>query len=95
VERFRGGAAGLGLALLDSHTPIQPVLLGSEAAALAASDALRSKRLWVPAIRPPTVPADSSRLRITLSAAHTDSDVDQLLDALAGLAATPAGARAP
>ena len=93
VARFRREAAGLGLQLLDSHTPIQPVVLGSEAAALGASEALRARGLWVPAIRPPTVPAGSSRLRITLSAAHTDSDVDRLLDALAALA--PTGARAP
>jgi 8-amino-7-oxononanoate synthase len=69
------------------------VVFGSEAAALGASAALRARGLWVPAIRPPTVPAGSSRLRITLSAAHTDSDVDRLLDALAALA--PTGARAP
>jgi 8-amino-7-oxononanoate synthase len=93
VARFRREAAGLGLQLLDSHTPIQPVVFGSEAAALGASEALRARGLWVPAIRPPTVPAGSSRLRITLSAAHTDSDVDRLLDALAALA--PTGARAP
>ena len=93
VARFRREAAGLGLQLLDSHTPIQPVVFGSEAAALGASAALRARGLWVPAIRPPTVPAGSSRLRITLSAAHTDSDVDRLLDALAALA--PTGARGP
>jgi len=87
VERFRRGAAGLGLALLESQTPIQPVVLGSEAAALDASEALRSRGLWVPAIRPPTVPAGSARLRITLSAAHEDSDVDRLLEALATLPA--------
>jgi 8-amino-7-oxononanoate synthase len=95
VARFRREAAGLGLQLLDSHTPIQPVVLGREAAALAASETLRARGLWVPAIRPPTVPAGSSRLRITLSAAHTDADVDRLLEALAGLAAAPAGAPAP
>jgi 8-amino-7-oxononanoate synthase len=89
VERFRRGATGLGLALLDSHTPIQAVVLGSEAAAVDASEALRSHGLWVPAIRPPTVPAGSSRLRITLSAAHSDADVDRLLEALATLPALP------
>jgi 8-amino-7-oxononanoate synthase len=70
---------------LDSRTPIQPVVLGSEAAALAASEALRAQGLWVPAIRPPTVPAGSARLRITFSAAHETSDVDRLLEALASL----------
>jgi 8-amino-7-oxononanoate synthase len=86
VARFRREAAGLGLSLLPSDTPIQPVVLGSEAAAVAASEALRDLGLWVPAIRPPTVPAGSSRLRITFSAAHAPDDVDRLLDALARLA---------
>jgi 8-amino-7-oxononanoate synthase len=85
VARFRREAVGLGLRLLDSATPIQPVLLGGAAAALAASEALRAQGVWVPAIRPPTVPVGSSRLRITFSAAHAPSDVDRLLDALARL----------
>jgi 8-amino-7-oxononanoate synthase len=85
VARFRSGAAQLGLRLLASGTPIQPVVLGSEAAAVTASDALRAGGLWVPAIRPPTVPPGSSRLRITFSAAHTARDVDRLLEALATL----------
>jgi 8-amino-7-oxononanoate synthase len=83
VARFRAGAASLGLRLLDSVTPIQPVVLGSETAAAAASDGLRARGLWIPAIRPPTVPAGSSRLRITFSAAHDTSEVDRLLEALA------------
>jgi 8-amino-7-oxononanoate synthase len=83
VARFRAGAASLGLQLLDSATPIQPVVLGSEAATVAASDALRARGVWVPAIRPPTVPAGSSRLRITFSASHEVSEVDRLLEALA------------
>lgn len=64
-------------------SPIIPVVLGDEAAALAASDMLAQAGIMVPAIRPPTVPAGSSRLRITVSAAHTDTDLDRLLDALA------------
>jgi 8-amino-7-oxononanoate synthase len=67
-------------------------LLGTEAAALAASDALLAAGIWVPAIRPPTVPAGTSRLRITFSAAHTDADVDRLLEALATL--VPGGGHA-
>jgi 8-amino-7-oxononanoate synthase len=90
VAHFRRQAAGLGLQLLDSGTPIQPVVLGSEEAAVAASDALRAQGLWVPAIRPPTVPAGTSRLRITFSAAHETVDVDRLLEALGRL---PAAAR--
>ena len=85
VAHFRREATGLGLQLLDSCTPIQPVVLGSEAAAVAASDALRAQGLWVPAIRPPTVPAGTSRLRITFSAAHETADVDRLLEALGRL----------
>jgi 8-amino-7-oxononanoate synthase len=92
VARFRREALRLGLPLMDSSTPIQPLLLGSEAAALAASDALVAAGIWVPAIRPPTVPAGASRLRITFSAAHTDADVDRLLEALAAL--PPAGSHA-
>jgi 8-amino-7-oxononanoate synthase len=66
-------------------TPIVPVVLGDEAAALAAADRLLDQGLLVPAIRPPTVPAGTSRLRIALSAAHTDDQVDRLAAALAAL----------
>lgn len=86
AQRFRAGAMQLGLPLLPSDTPIQPLVLGSEAAASAASAALFDRGFWVPAIRPPTVPAGSSRLRFTFSAAHADADVDRLLDTLAVLA---------
>jgi 8-amino-7-oxononanoate synthase len=87
ATRFRVAASDLGLALLPSKTPIQPVLMGSEASALAASAALLDRGLWVPAIRPPTVPAGRSRLRVTFSAAHTEQDVDRLLAALAEVSA--------
>lgn len=93
VARFRREVASLGLQLLESGTPIQPIVFGSEAATVAASDALRARGLWVPAIRPPTVPAGSSRLRITFSAAHADADVDLLVEALASLPATAAEVR--
>ena len=92
VARFRREAMRLGLPLMDSSTPIQPLLLGTDAAALSASDTLLAAGIWVPAIRPPTVPAGTSRLRITFSAAHTDADVDRLLEALATL--VPAGGHA-
>ncbi len=85
TARFRRGAAGIGVRLMPSTTPIQPVVLGSEAAALAASAALLEAGLWVPAIRPPTVPVGSARLRITFSAAHRADDVDRLLCALSTL----------
>ena len=83
--RFRDGVAALGLRAMPSRTPIQPVLVGAEAAAVAVSDALFELGFWVPAIRPPTVPAGTSRLRFTFSAAHTAEHVDRLLDALAAL----------
>jgi 7-keto-8-aminopelargonate synthetase-like enzyme len=78
-------------------SPIVPVVLGDEAAAVAASAALLERGLWVPAIRPPTVPAGTSRLRVTLSAAHRDDQVDRLVEALADIAASPppAGPRSP
>ena len=87
VEQFRSGARELGLALTASRSPIQPLVLGDERAALAASDALLELGIWVPAIRPPTVPRGSSRLRVTFSAAHEPYDVEQLLEALAVLRA--------
>ena len=82
VARFRRGAAELGLPLAASETPIQPLLLGGADRAQAVSSALFDAGFWVPAIRPPTVPAGSARLRITLSAAHREAQVDRLLEAL-------------
>ncbi|MGA2472796.1 MAG: 8-amino-7-oxononanoate synthase [Acidimicrobiales bacterium] len=71
-----------GIAPPGHPSPIIPVVLGAEQAALDASAALLDEGLWVPAIRPPTVPVGTSRLRVTLSAAHRDEDVDRLLHAL-------------
>jgi 8-amino-7-oxononanoate synthase len=85
VARFRAGAAQLGFTLGVSATPIQPLLIGAAVEALALSAALRAAGFWVAAIRPPTVPAGSARLRITLSAAHEAADIDALLNALAEL----------
>jgi 8-amino-7-oxononanoate synthase len=86
IERFRREAGTLGLRLLDSRTPIQPILIGEERAAVAASEALLDTGLWIAAIRPPAVPKGSSRLRITLSAVHTDADLDRLMEELSRLA---------
>ena len=83
IARFRHGAAQLGLPLSASTTPIQPIVLGDNARALALSARLAVSGLLVPAIRPPTVPVGQARLRITLSTAHQDTDIDRLLDALA------------
>ncbi|MEO7387675.1 MAG: 8-amino-7-oxononanoate synthase [Gammaproteobacteria bacterium] len=82
IARFRSGAAQLGLKLLPSTTPIQPLVVGESAAALAASAALEERGILVPAIRPPTVAAGTARLRVTFSAAHELADVDRLLEAL-------------
>jgi len=82
VRRFRAGAAQLGLQLQDSMTPIQPLLVGTPARALRLSEALRAQDILVTAIRPPTVPEGLARLRITLSAAHSEAQVDRLLDVL-------------
>ena len=68
--------------LVESHTAIQPVIIGSNDDALRASAALHEQGLWVPAIRPPTVAPGTARLRVTLSAAHGIDDVAQLAQAL-------------
>lgn len=85
IERFRVGAERLGLPLLSSCTPIQPLLLGDNARTVAVAEALRARGFWVGAIRPPTVPVGRARLRITLSAAHTGDQVEALLAALAAV----------
>ena len=82
VGRFRAGAERLGLPLMDSATPIQPLLVGDATRAMALGARLLEAGYWVTPIRPPTVPAGTARLRITLSAAHTPAQVDGLLEAL-------------
>ena len=79
-----------GWALMPSATAIQPLVIGDNAAALAVMAVLREQGLWVPAIRPPTVPAGTARLRIALSAAHQPADIDALLCALRIAAAATA-----
>ena len=85
IGRFRAEATRLGLPLLPSPTPIQPILAGSAERALAWSQALEARGLLVTPIRPPTVPQGAARLRVTLSALHSDQDLDLLLEALARL----------
>lgn len=82
ITRFRRGAAELGYTLMDSTTPIQPIMVGDCAQANRLSAALWQRGILVTAIRPPTVPEGSARLRVTFSAAHTEAHVDQLLQAL-------------
>jgi len=82
INQFKKGVASLGLQLMPSQTPIQPIVVGDESRALEWSEDLRSQGLLVKAIRPPTVPNGTSRLRITFSAAHTQQDVQRLLVSL-------------
>ncbi|RCL21890.1 8-amino-7-oxononanoate synthase [Pseudomonas sp. AFG_SD02_1510_Pfu_092] len=83
IRQFREGAGQIGLQLMDSPTAIQPIVIGDSAQALRLSRLLRERGLLVTAIRPPTVPAGSARLRVTLSAAHSEAQVQLLLNALA------------
>ena len=83
IKRFREGARAIGLQLMDSATPIQPILIGDSARAMRLSQLLRERGLLVTAIRPPTVPVGSARLRVTLSAAHSSAQLELLLEALA------------
>lgn len=85
IMHFRAGAKHLGLQLMNSFSPIQPLLIGDEAAALYVAEQLAVRGILIVAIRPPTVPVGSSRLRITLSAAHSLAQVEQLLAALADI----------
>lgn len=82
IARFRQGAKDQGWQLGASDTPIQPLLVGESSVALQLAERLRDRGVWVSAIRPPTVPVGTARLRITLSAAHREQDVDRLLDVL-------------
>lgn len=74
--------------LLPSRTPIQPILIGDNAEAIAVAGALWDEGLWVPAIRPPTVPQGTARLRVSLTAAHSADDVRRLASALNRLEGT-------
>jgi 8-amino-7-oxononanoate synthase len=95
IERFRSRMRTLPWNLADSRTPIQPLMVGANRAAVELAGALERCGFWVPAIRPPTVPKGTARLRITLTAAHSTADVDSLVDALAALAPGVAGAASP
>mgnify|MGYP000967477366 CR=1 FL=1 len=100
IEQLRNGLApgqhaafdATGWRLMPSATPIQPLLIGHNQPALAVMASLREQGLWVPAIRPPTVPLGTARLRIALSAAHQPDDVDALLRALRNAAAAQVAA---
>ncbi len=91
VARFRDGARRLGLPLMASDTPIQPLWVGDAARAMTLGAALLEAGYWVTPIRPPTVPPGTARLRVTLTAAHTPAQVEGLLEALAHCLDAPAG----
>ena len=82
IVRFRAGAKQIGLDLMHSDTPIQPILMASDTQLLKTNNQLLDRGFMVGAIRPPTVPEGTGRLRITLTANHSEQQVDALLDAL-------------
>jgi 8-amino-7-oxononanoate synthase len=82
IAQLRAGLRLRRWKLLPSETAIQPVVIGENAETIAVANALLERGLWVPGIRPPTVPAGTARLRITLSAAHTEAQVARLIEAL-------------
>lgn len=88
ITRFRQGAAELGLPLMESFTPIQPLLLGKASRAIEVSQMMREAGFLLSAIRPPTVPNGTARLRITFSATHEVEHVERLLEALQNAGAT-------
>jgi 8-amino-7-oxononanoate synthase len=90
IAHFIRGAKARHLQLAPSQTAIQPLILGDNGRALAWQQGLAQRGFWVGAIRPPTVPAGSARLRITLTAGHSRGQIEQLLDALAALAQSDA-----
>ena len=92
VRRFRANADSLGLSLSSSTSPIQPILVHTAERAVAMSQHLEAQGFLIGAIRPPTVPKGTSRLRVTLTAAHRPEDVDRLFEALASMrCAAPPG----
>jgi len=86
IAQLRNGLSDLSWPLMPSETATQPLLIGDNRQTLALSEALRARGIWVAAIRPPTVPQGTARLRITLSAAHSAADVERLIGALHELA---------
>lgn len=82
IQRFRAGVRDLPYQTTDSHSAIQPLIVGENRRALTLAQQLRERNMWVTAIRPPTVPAGTARLRLTLTAAHQTQDIDNVLEAL-------------
>jgi len=86
IARLQQGLANTRWNLLPSPTAIQAIIIGENEDALRVADALYAQGIWVPAIRPPTVPNGTARLRVSLSAAHTVEQVDRLIAALGKMA---------
>ena len=84
IRQFRAGMGDVSLGLTDSRSAIQPLIVGDNVRALALASSLREAGCWATAIRPPTVPADGARLRLTLTAAHQAEDIARLLEVLHG-----------
>ena len=82
IQQFKAGISDLGLVAGESSTAIQPLIIGDADKAVAVANKLRERGLWITAIRPPTVPKGTARLRITLTAAHQPSDISLLLNEL-------------
>ena len=81
-DALRAQLTAAGMQVARSRGPIVPVLIGAAEESVRMADALRAAGLFVPAIRPPTVPEGTARLRVSLTAAHTDADIEQLVGAL-------------
>jgi 8-amino-7-oxononanoate synthase len=87
VDFMRRGLSDIGFELPAGHaTPIFPIVIGENDAAMRASEALKGKGYWVTAIRPPSVPAGTARLRATVMSSHEPADLQSFLDALASVA---------
>ena len=82
IRQFREGMGEVSLGLTDSVSAIQPLIVGDNARALRLAARLREEGCWATAIRPPTVPVGSARLRLTLTAAHESADIARLLEVL-------------
>ena len=84
IQSFRSSVNHDDFTLAQSHSAIQPLIVGENARALRLADTLRRQGCWVTAIRPPTVPVGTARLRLTITQAHEPEDIDRLLEVLHG-----------
>ena len=92
-RRLHDGARQAGFDTLDSRSPIIPLLIGDAEATLRLSETLLAHGIYAPAIRPPTVPAGTSRIRLSVTAGHTPAQIDHLLEVLQKICASDDGLR--